>query len=36
MLTQEQIHFYHENGYLDVEGVFSTEEIAELRRVTSV
>ena len=34
MLTQEQIHFYHENGYLGVEGVFSAEEIAELRRVT--
>ena len=34
ILTQEQIHFYHENGYLGVEGVFSTKEIAELRRVT--
>ena len=34
MLTQEQIRFYHKNGYLGVEGVFSAEEIAELRRVT--
>ena len=34
MLTQEQIRFYHENGYLGVEGVFSAQEIAELRRVT--
>jgi len=34
MLTQDQINFYHENGYLGVNGVYSTEEIAELRRVT--
>ena len=26
MLTQEQIRFYHENGYLGVEGVFSAGE----------
>jgi ectoine hydroxylase-related dioxygenase (phytanoyl-CoA dioxygenase family) len=34
MLTQEQINFYHENGYLGVNGVYTEEEIAELRRVT--
>lgn len=34
MLTPQQIDFYHENGYLGVEGVFSPTEIAELRRVT--
>ena len=34
MLTQEQIAFYHTNGYIGVEGVLSDSEIAELRRVT--
>ena len=34
MLSQEQIDFYHENGYLTVENVLSAEELAELRRVT--
>lgn len=34
MLTQDQIDFYHENGYLGVNGVYSEEEIAELCRVT--
>ena len=34
MLTQAQIDFYHENGYLGVEKVFSDAEVAELRRVT--
>jgi len=34
MLTQDQIDFYHENGYLGVEGVFSPQEVAELQRVT--
>jgi phytanoyl-CoA hydroxylase len=34
MLTQEQIAFYHTNGYLGVENVLSAEEITELRRVT--
>ena len=34
MLTQEQIDFYHENGYLGVENVLSTEEVADLRRTT--
>lgn len=34
MLTQDQVDFYHKNGYLGVEGVFSAEEIAELQRVT--
>ena len=35
MLTQEQIDFYHENGYLGVEGVLSSAEVAELQRVTN-
>lgn len=34
MLTPEQIEFYHKNGYLGVEDVFSQEEVGELRRVT--
>lgn len=34
MLTTEQINFYHENGYLGVEGVLSAEEVADLRRVS--
>ena len=34
MLTQAQIDFYNENGYLGVEKVFSDAEVAELRRVT--
>ncbi len=32
MLTQEQIDFYRENGYLLVKGVFSKEEAAAFRR----
>ncbi len=34
MLTRKQIDFYHEFGYLGVEGVLSDAEVAELRRVT--
>ena len=35
MLIQEQIDFYHENGYLGVENVLSDLEISDLRRVTA-
>jgi phytanoyl-CoA hydroxylase len=34
MLTQEQIDFYHINGYLAVEKVLSADTIADLQRVT--
>jgi len=34
MLAQEQIDFYHEQGYVGVEGVLSQDEVLELRRVT--
>lgn len=34
MLTQEQIEFYRERGYIGVEGVLSQQEVEELRRVT--
>ena len=34
MLSQEQIDFYHEKGYLGVEGVLSRAEVDELGRVT--
>ena len=34
MLSQQQIDFYHENGFLGVEGVLNEAEVAELRRVT--
>jgi ectoine hydroxylase-related dioxygenase (phytanoyl-CoA dioxygenase family) len=34
MLTQKQIDFYNEFGYIGVEGVLSNDEIADLRRVT--
>ncbi len=34
MLSQEQISFYHENGYLVVEDVLSAEELTALQRVT--
>jgi len=34
MLTQEQINFYHTNGYVAVENVLSAETIADLQRVT--
>ena len=34
MLTQEQVDFYHTNGYLVIENVISTEDIADLRRIT--
>lgn len=34
MLTQAQVDFYHENGYLGVENVLSAHEVSELRRVT--
>ena len=34
MLTQEQIDFYNENGYLGVENVLSVEEVADLQRAT--
>lgn len=32
MLTQEQLNFYHENGYLLVEGLLAREEAAALRQ----
>ena len=34
MLTQEQIAFYHEHGYLGVENVLSENEVNGLRRIT--
>ena len=34
MLTQEQIDFYHTNGYLVIENVISTKDIAALRKIT--
>lgn len=34
MLSQEQIDFYRENGYLGVENVLADADIADLRRVT--
>jgi len=34
MLTQEQIDFYHTNGYITVKNILSPEEVAELQRVT--
>lgn len=34
MLTQKQIDFYNEFGYLGLQGVLSKDEVAELRRVT--
>lgn len=34
MLRQEQIDFYHDGGWLGVENVLSTEDVADLRRVT--
>ena len=34
MLTQEQIEFYHINGYITVSNVLTPEEMAELQRVT--
>ena len=34
MLTQQQIDFYHENGYIGVENVLSEQDIIDLRRVT--
>ncbi len=34
MLTESQIKFYHENGYLGVNDVYSPAEVADLRRVT--
>ena len=34
MLTQEQVDFYHTNGYLGVENILAGEEVAELQRVT--
>lgn len=34
MLTQEQIDFYHTNGYIVVENVISGRDIAELRKIT--
>src|SRR5262245_53248620 len=34
MLSQEQIDFYHTNGYIGVEGVLTESEVLELRRVT--
>ncbi len=35
VLTDEQIEFYHSQGYIGVEGVLSEEEVNDLRRVTS-
>ncbi len=34
MLTQEQVDFYHTNGYIVVENVISAKDIADLRKVT--
>ena len=34
MLAQEQIDFYHRNGYVSVEAVLTADEVADLRRVT--
>ncbi len=34
MLSQDRIDFYHENGYLSVENVLSSEEVSALQRVT--
>ncbi len=34
MLDKEQVGFYHENGYIGVEGVLGSAEVDELRRVT--
>lgn len=34
MLNAEQIAFYHDNGFLTVENVLTSAEVAELRRVT--
>jgi len=34
MLTEKQIQFYREQGYIGVENVFSPAEVADLRRVT--
>ncbi|MCL4833700.1 MAG: phytanoyl-CoA dioxygenase family protein [Caldilineaceae bacterium] len=34
MLSQEQIAYYHETGYLAVENVLSADEVADLRRVS--
>ncbi len=34
MLSQKQIDFYHDNGYLVVEDVLSADELAALQRVT--
>ena len=35
VLTDEQIEFYHSQGYIGVEGVLSEEEVNDLHRVTS-
>ena len=35
MLTQEQVQYYHENGYIGIENVLTSAEIQELRRVTN-
>lgn len=34
MLTQKQVDFYHETGYIGVEDVLSAQDIIDLRRVT--
>lgn len=34
MITDSQVEFYRENGYVVVEGVLSPDEVAELRRTT--
>ena len=34
MLTQDQIDFYNQKGYIGVEGVLTPDEVEELRRVT--
>ena len=36
MLTQEQIAFYREHGYLGVENVLSENEVNDLRGITDV
>jgi len=34
MLTQDQIQFYHDQGYIGIDGVLSPDEVADLQRVT--
>ena len=34
MISSKDVEYYRENGYLGVDGVLTTDEVAELRRVT--